>query len=267
MSMKRTTVDGKILNVRSAEMLKMWEFNALRNFYVVQGSYNAGGVSASAGTHDGGGAVDLSTYDWGSLKDKKWIIKQGRLAGWAAWLRPTLPGEWNEHTHAIAIGDGEMSSGARNQVSQYYSGRNGLANYGPDPDPRVTPIPVWDDVPKKKISGLVIYRQFKKKKPNKRTSVKRVQWVLNEKLGTNLVCDGIAGPATREAYKRWERKIGSPDKDGVPGKVSLNRLGAGRFKVGWASFEKLRDTQQDRREDAKRKAAEHEKNNPTFKKK
>lgn len=267
MSMKRTTVDGKTVNQRTADMLDMWQFNALRDFYVVQGSYNAGGVSASAGTHDGGGAVDLSTYGWGDLGDKKWIVKQGRLAGFAAWLRPYLPGEWNEHVHAIAIGDGEMSSGARSQVSDYYAGRNGLANHAADPDPRVKPIPVWDNVPLKSINGLVAYRQFKVKNPKARTTVKRIQWVLNEKLGTDLICDGVAGPKTRAAYKLWEKKIGAPATDGVPGKFGLNQLGRGRFKVSWISYEKLRATQHEKRADVKRNAAAAEKLNPTFPKK
>lgn len=267
MAMNRTTVDGKTVNQRTKDMLNMWQFNALRDFYVVQGSYNRGGVTQSAGTHDGGGAVDLSTYGWGDLRDKKWIVKQGRLAGFAAYLRPTLPGEWSEHVHAIAIGDGEMSSGAREQVRDYYAGRNALANNAPDPDPRVKPIPVWPRRPLKTISALTAYLQFKAKKPAKRTTVKRIQWVLNERLGTNLVCDGVAGPATREAYKRWEKRIGAPASDGVPGRNSLSKLGEGRFRVSWISYEKWRDTQRERREDVKRKSAENEKNNKTFPKK
>lgn len=263
MSMKRTTVDGKTVNQRTADMLAMWQFNSLRDFYVVQGSYNAGGVSASAGTHDGGGAVDLSVYGLGTTADKKWHVKQGRLAGFAAWYRPTLPGEWNEHIHAIAIGDGEMSSGAASQVRDYYAGRNGLASHAADPDPRVSPIPVWPHRPLKRINGLVAYRQFKKKKPNRRTTVKRIQWVLNEKLGTHLVCDGVAGPQTRAAYKAWEKKIGSHLQDGIPGKVSLDRLGVGRFKVSWASFEKWREDHKV----TKREQADHEAKHPTFHKK
>src|SRR6478752_3609144 len=116
MAMERTTVDGRTVNKRTADMLALWQFNALTNYYVVQGSYNAGGVSASAGTHDGGGALDLSVY---GFDNEKWHVKQGRLAGFAAWYRPTRPGLWNEHIHAIAIGDPEASSGAKQQVDEY----------------------------------------------------------------------------------------------------------------------------------------------------
>ncbi len=257
--MRRTTVDGKTVNERTLAMLKMWQFNALTDYYVVQGSYNAGGVSQSAGTHDGGGAVDLSVYGLGSLADKKWHVKQGRLAGWASYYRPTLPGHWSEHIHAIAIGDAEMSSGARSQVIDYYDGQDALAGSNPDQDPRVKPIPEWPRVPKKKISLLVAYRQFTAKKPVARTTVKRIQWVLNEKVGAGLKCDGVAGPQTRAAYKKWEQRIDAKIPDGVPGRPSLIALGEGRFKVRWISYEKWRKSNYD-----KATAKHNERINPTF---
>jgi hypothetical protein len=233
--MEKTTVDGKTVNVRTKHMLDMWQFNALKNFYVIQGSYNRG-VGASAGTHDGGGALDLSVSGVGSITN---MVKQGRLAGFAAWYRPTIPGLWGAHVHAIAIGDDDMSSGARAQVAEYYAGQDGLAGSGRDQGPRLKKIPVWPNVPLKRVSMLVAWSQFRAKRPAKRTTVMRIQWVLNEKLGTNLPVDGVAGPMTRAAYKRWEVKCGAPTRDGVPGTISLKRLGKGRFKVNTLSFEKL----------------------------
>ena len=50
---------------------------------VVQGSYHQG-VSASAGTHDGGGVVDLLAWDW----QRK--VKALRKVGFAAWYRPPV---------------------------------------------------------------------------------------------------------------------------------------------------------------------------------
>lgn len=258
MSMKRTTVDGKTLNQRTADMLALWQFNALQDFYVVQGSYNAGGVKASAGTHDGGGALDISVYGM-DLKEKKWVVKQGRLAGFMAYYRPTLPGVWNEHIHAGALGDPEASAGLRAQFADYRAGRNALADDGPDRDPRV-PIKVYPHVTHKKISGLVAYRQFKTKKPRPRMTVKRIQWVLNEKLGARLVCDGVAGPQTRAAFKQWEKHVKAPAADGVPGKFSLSKLGEGRFTVGWLSWEKWRKTQVNHKSRAEAK----ERSKPTF---
>lgn len=259
--MKRTTVDGKVVNRRTAEMLALWEFNALTDLFVVQGSYNAGGVPQSKGTHDGGGAIDVSTHGLGSTEDKKWIVKQGRLAGWMAYLRPTIPNLWNEHIHAGALGDPEASDGLKDQFKEYRAGGDGLKGNAPDPDPRVR-IRVWPKVRYKKVSLLVAYRQFKAKNPEPRMTVKRIQWVLNERLGLDLVVDGIAGPVTREAYKQWEIEIGSKRPNSVPGQYSLNALGEGRFKVNLVTFEKMVQAR-------KLRAAqrEEEKKNPTFSRK
>lgn len=258
MSMKRTTVDGKTLNVRTARMLALWQFNSLQDFYVVQGSYNKGGVSASAGTHDGGGALDLSVYGM-TPRQKKFHVKQGRLAGFMAYYRAPLPGVWNEHIHAGALGDAEASSGLKTQFAEYRAGQDALADHKPDPDPRVR-IRVYPHVKLKSVNLLTVYRQFKARKPVARTSVQRVQWVLNEKLGTNLVCDGVAGDKTRAAYKAWEKHVKAPQADGVPGRFALNKLGEGRFKVSYLSYEKFRQTNTQH----KQAAAAAEISNPTF---
>jgi len=264
MAMKKTTVDGKVLNERTADMLALWEFNSLTNYYVVQGSYNAGGVAASGGTHDGGGALDISVYGLGDTTQKKWHVKQGRLAGFMAYYRPTLPGVWNEHIHAGALGDPDASSGLQNQFAEYRNGGDALVGGAPDPDPKVHPIRVYPKVTHKKVNMVTVYRQFRVKNPKKRTAVARVQWVLNEKTGSNLVCDGVAGPATREAYKKWERQIDAAKKDGLPNKRNLEHLGRGRFKVsfvGWEKFIKAKQTRD------KKSAELREREKPTFPKK
>lgn len=102
---------------------------------ITQGSYNPGGVTASFGTHDGGGAVDISVrspLDW-SVQNAEIepMIDALRLAGFAAWLR--APGELYPnspiHIHAIAVGDAELSPIARQQIDGafgYLRGYNGL---------------------------------------------------------------------------------------------------------------------------------------------
>lgn len=97
---------------------------------ILQGSYNAGGVAASAGTHDGGGAVDLAPYD----ADRK--VATLRKYGFAAWHRLPSQGPWGEHIHAELIGDRLASAGAKTQWAEYLRGENGLANHGPDDGPR-----------------------------------------------------------------------------------------------------------------------------------
>jgi hypothetical protein len=156
---------------------------------------------------------------------------QLRKVGFAAWHRPAISGLWPEHIHAIAIGDSEMSSGARQQVSAYYNRRNGLANNGPDNGPRLDPIPTWPmKLPRISLSNAA--QQFRTEgTPRKVLAVKRIQSLLNRRLGTDLVVDGIAGPKTRAAYKRWEQKIGVDKPNSSPGGYSLKKLAAGFFQV------------------------------------
>ncbi len=102
---------------------------------IVQGSYNPGEVAASFGTHDGGGAVDLSVRERGTfalMEDEiPLMLRALRIAGFAAWLRDMdelYPGS-PIHIHAIAIGDRELSEAARGQIDGpfgYLRGYNGL---------------------------------------------------------------------------------------------------------------------------------------------
>jgi len=89
---------------------------------IMQGSYNAGGVSQSAGTHDGGGAVDLR-WRLRIRKQNKALRQFGHFAGWP---RPTILGLWGRHWHGILIGNDKASSGAKAQVAEYRAGGDGL---------------------------------------------------------------------------------------------------------------------------------------------
>ena len=104
---------------------------------LVQGSYNAGGVRQSAGTHDGGGVVDLLPWDW------QHKVKVLRAIGFAAWYRPTVPGLWGAHIHAVLIDHGRLAPAARQQVVAYRAGRDGLKGNRPDTFWRPSPIPVF----------------------------------------------------------------------------------------------------------------------------
>lgn len=238
--------DGKVLDERTAKMFDLWQFNALTDFYILQGSYNHG-VGASAGTHDGGGAVDLSVSGF-SDKFTRWVVKQGRLAGFAAWYRSPLPGVWSEHIHAIALGCKDAAPLAKTQMIEYRNGGDGLVGSAPDNGPKVR-IRVYPNVSHKPVGLLTANRQFKSKNPKRRMTVKRIQWVLNEKVNAGLVVDGIAGKKTREAYAKWERKSGVDKKfqNGVPNKHDLKELGKGRFRVKTASYERWQDEQKNRK--------------------
>lgn len=223
MAMRRTTMDGKVVNVRTAQMLRRAQARLGENLHVIQGSYNAGGVSASAGTHDGGGAVDLSPTN-----NPDRVVKALREVGFAAWHRRASQGPWNDHIHAIALDDPELSSGAAAQVTEYINGYDGLAGNGLDDGPRLDPIPRWP-VKLKPVSLERIKKQFAADKPRKTLAVQRVQKLLNYRLGTDLKVDGVPGPKTKEVYKRWEESLDIKDADRKPNAFSLKKLFAGWF--------------------------------------
>lgn len=148
----RVTIGYATLNARTLAMLDHAEalyqtaggtIEDLR-VMITQGSYYSG-ETASFGTHDGGGAVDLSVrsrVDWSVLEDQiDPLIRALRVAGFAAWLREQdalYPGS-PIHIHAIAIGDAELSPAAQGQIDGpfgYLRGYDGL--------PREDGIPVAD---------------------------------------------------------------------------------------------------------------------------
>ena len=130
---------GKRVNTRTKNMLQAADNLLPRwNFSLVQGSYNPGGVGASAGTHDGGGVVDVSVS--GLSQTQMWQeVKALRTVGFAAWLRTPAQG-FGYHIHAVAIADPDIwqrdgGHVARDQVCDYYIGRNGLASHSADNTP------------------------------------------------------------------------------------------------------------------------------------
>ncbi|MBX7097727.1 MAG: peptidoglycan-binding protein [Myxococcaceae bacterium] len=137
---------GVTLNERTKVMLQRAELYAHKlgvhgDFGLVQGSYHPG-VAASAGTHDGGGAMDVSVAGRSHATQLK-MVKALRLAGFAAWTRGPADG-FSPHIHAIAIGDRDLAPLARQQVHDYFAGRNGLASNLVDPDRAVgRPYPRW----------------------------------------------------------------------------------------------------------------------------
>lgn len=122
--------DGKTVDRWTAAALREAERRLGYPLTIVQGSYNRG-VGASAGTHDGGGVVDLAAFE----ADRK--VRVLREVGFAAWRRRPSQGPWNEHVHAVLIGNERAADSAKRQVTAYRNGRNGLANNGPDDGPRV----------------------------------------------------------------------------------------------------------------------------------
>lgn len=155
----RVTLGNATLNARTLAMLdhaqtlyNEWGGTTVDfRLAITQGSYNAGSVAASFGTHDGGGGVDLSVrsrVDWSVLADDiPQMIRALRVAGFAAWLREPdglYPGS-PIHIHAIAVGDAELSPAALAQIEGpegYLRGFDGLPteDTAPAPDPHGGPV-------------------------------------------------------------------------------------------------------------------------------
>ena len=152
----RVDVNGSTINQRTLAMLTHAQELyggelQIAGYAITQGSYSDA-VSASFGTHQGGGAVDISVLREGTYTvlwdDIPPLLQALRAAGFAAWLR-----EYGElypdspiHIHAIAIGDRELSSAAQEQLTGptgYFRGNSGLPfpeNGTPTPDRYGGPI-------------------------------------------------------------------------------------------------------------------------------
>jgi peptidoglycan hydrolase-like protein with peptidoglycan-binding domain len=137
------TGGGILINTRTQSMLAATEAMLGRTLALDQGSYNPGGDPTSAGTHDGGGVVDVSVSGM-TAAYRVTVAKALREVGFAAWVRTPSQGDWPFHIHAVAISDTDLSAEAQHQVGDYYLGRNGLANRGPDDGPQV-PICTWEE--------------------------------------------------------------------------------------------------------------------------
>jgi hypothetical protein len=140
-----TTFTGKTVNQRTKDMLIAADALVAHSIVLSQGSYNPGGVDASAGTHDGGGCVDISVSSL-STTQRLQTVKALRTVGFAAWLRSPDEGPWPYHIHAVAIADTDLAITARNQVADYYVGKNGLASHAGDSTPAdyKAPFTVWE---------------------------------------------------------------------------------------------------------------------------
>jgi hypothetical protein len=143
------TVNGFSLNRRTYIMLEhaaeiyKGEIE-ITGHAITQGSFTSD-ISASFGTHQGGGAVDLSVMRKGTYSilhaDIPVLVHALRIAGFAAWFRDLneLYSGSPAHIHAIAIGDKQLSPAAIEQLTGeagYFSGFSGIPviNGNPTPD-------------------------------------------------------------------------------------------------------------------------------------
>lgn len=139
----RSTFHGKTLDNATIAALKVAEKRLGYELTITQGGFNAGGVAASAGTHDFGRVVDLAAFDW---QNKLRVLKN---LGFAAWYRPFRPGLWGAHIHAVLIFPNRtdrkgIADSAWRQIAPFDKVLDGLVSgardtlhpYRPDPKER-----------------------------------------------------------------------------------------------------------------------------------
>lgn len=138
--MQKVKFRGYTVTRRTKAMIEYAEKLAGFNFTIAQGSYNPGGVAASAGTHDRE-AVDFSVRNYNVAK-RRAMVRALKDAGFSAWHRDPIPGTWGEHVHAVPIG-GDLSPLAAAQVLAFDAGRDGLKGNRPDNTYRPAPRVKW----------------------------------------------------------------------------------------------------------------------------
>jgi hypothetical protein len=137
---ERVTFRGGQMNARDAAIHLTAERQFGATVQVIQASFT-GGVQASGGTHDGGGARDTSTYGMTERQKLKWV-RANKDTGVCIWLRRAVTNLWNEHCHGIDRGCKNASDAAKDQVGAFDRKEDGLIGDGMDytyrPDPPVT---------------------------------------------------------------------------------------------------------------------------------
>ena len=129
----KVNVRTRVMIERAESYMKQMGINS--KLSISQGSFNTS-VSASAGTHDGGGALDIRINNFSSASADK-VVKALRMAGFAGWRRGAND-SFSPHIHAIAIGDRSATQIAKNQVAEYRRGGDGLV--GPSGDIHLTAL-------------------------------------------------------------------------------------------------------------------------------
>lgn len=140
--MTKVVFEGHTLDARTRDMVIALRVICDAPVVITQGSYSTS-VGASAGTHSGGGAVDIRLKDR-TTAERKEIETKSRKVGFAGWIRTPEEGNWPWHCHMIAIGCPDLSAGAANQVVDYHEGRNGLANNRADTGTRSYVGMTWE---------------------------------------------------------------------------------------------------------------------------
>lgn len=146
----RVRMQGHTVSRRIRDMLRWASTSSGVPVLIAQGAYRgSNAATASGSTHDRE-AVDLRVGHLTTGQRVK-LVRALKDAGFAAWYRPTLPGVWGPHIHALPIG-GDLSTSARNQVRAFDAGRDGLTGNRIDRTYRPIPRVKWNPDKGKPVS-------------------------------------------------------------------------------------------------------------------
>jgi peptidoglycan hydrolase-like protein with peptidoglycan-binding domain len=206
--------DGKKLDDRTAKMFDEAQRLLGMDLRIIQGSYSTS-VGASAGTHNGGGALDLSDSGMtANTRDKVVVVL--RRVGFAAYWRPDRAGVWDSHFHGIALGCADASPSAKAQMAEYLIGGDGLSGTYPDPHKHLNaPKQTWEQylVSKRPPFPLPAGHSFGTPK-------------------TAAVHDGTEGPVTADNVRKIQRRL-SISQTGRFGAYTKARV------IAWQTWKRL----------------------------
>lgn len=184
-----------------------------------QGSYRPR-TRYSAGTHCGGGAVDISVRPLTAAQERRLVIAADAV-GMCGWIRPAIPDLWVRHFHALSIppnlkGPGVLDPSAWAQILAARRGLDGLASAGPDPHRSLRTWTTWET-----------YRTTKQQKEDQdMASIESISDAVADKIGRAVAAQLIA--QARQAPGLTVHAAVESVSDAAAGKVAAKSAEATR---------------------------------------
>lgn len=190
------------------------------NWDIWQGGYRGGATAASAGTHDGGGVLDLAQ------NDEKVILLE-RQMGAAGWYRDPSTGLSGEN-HLVLIGCPHHPK-ADYQVTAYKAGYDGLGDgyKRRDPGPRVSPIRTWSQ-------GVAWAKtQLQEDDVISDKDIQRIAAAIHsQKIGRTGVSFGVLGEKLLKGQITTDAAVSDSTADKIARKVHGVKLGKSQVTIG-----------------------------------
>ena len=169
------------------------------------GSYQTS-TAASAGTHAGGGAIDIDLRAVAS-DQRKWVADKGRTSGLqVAWHRNAITGVWTWHCHALDPDCPQLAKVAAAQCVEMFNGGDGLVGTRPDGNTRTNVAQLKGIFNLRAVVQVADVVSSIGQKVGDAARVKQIQAALH------ITADGVWGKQTDGAvsWLWYIRKEGAP---------------------------------------------------------